>query len=54
MPWFVERDRCIPAERLAQLMARTAAEARKRICAKPRRVLLLPPDITRAHSAAAG
>ena len=27
-----------------------AAEAKKRICANPKRVLLLPPDITRAHS----
>ncbi len=52
MPWLVERDQWIPAERLAQLMAQTVAEARKRICARPRRVLLLPPDITRAHSEA--
>ena len=29
-----------------------AAEARKRICRRPRKVLLLPPDITRAHSGA--
>src|SRR5262249_42706124 len=27
-------------------------EARRRICAKPKRVLLLPPDITRMHSGA--
>lgn len=33
-------------------MAQTAAEARRRICAKPKRVLLLPPDITRMHSGA--
>jgi len=31
-------------------MQQTAAEARRRLCDKPRRVLLLPPDITRAHS----
>lgn len=31
-------------------MAVTATEARARICAKPKRVLLLPPDITRMHS----
>ncbi len=31
-------------------MRQTAAEARQRICAHPKRVLLLPPDITRAHS----
>lgn len=52
MPWFVERDHWIPAERLARLMEQTVAEARQRICAKPKRVLLLPPDITRAHSGA--
>ncbi len=31
-------------------MRQTVAEARRRLCAIPRRVLLLPPDITRAHS----
>ena len=33
MPWFVERDHWIPAERLARLMEQTVAEARQRICA---------------------
>ena len=33
-------------------MEQTVAEARRRICAKPKRVLLLPPDITRMHSGA--
>ncbi|MGD9723247.1 MAG: lactate racemase domain-containing protein [Pirellulales bacterium] len=31
-------------------MRATVAAARSRLCARPRRVLLLPPDITRAHS----
>jgi nickel-dependent lactate racemase len=31
-------------------MTQTADEARRRICAKPKRVLLLPPDLTRMHS----
>jgi nickel-dependent lactate racemase len=39
-------------KRLEQLMVATLAEARQRLCRRPRRVLLLPPDITRAHSAA--
>jgi len=30
-------------------MRRTADEAKRRLCGRPRRVLLLPPDITRAH-----
>jgi nickel-dependent lactate racemase len=33
-------------------MEETVAQARRRICAKPKRVLLLPPDITRMHSGA--
>jgi len=33
-------------------MRRTAEEAKRRLCSRPRRVLLLPPDITRAHSGA--
>jgi len=50
MPWIEERQPFIGFDRLDELMKQTAAEARQRICAHPRRVLLLPPDITRAHS----
>lgn len=50
MPWLTETADEISWERLGQLMAETVAQARRRICARPRRVLLLPPDITRAHS----
>ena len=39
-------------DRLQALMEQTVAEARRRICARPKRVLLLPPDITRMHSGA--
>ncbi len=52
MPWITERAPEISWDRLQQLMEETVAEARKRICAKPKRVLLLPPDITRMHSGA--
>lgn len=52
MPWIVEEDQQIGPQRLEQLMRQTVEEARKRICARPKRVLLLPPDITRAHSGA--
>jgi nickel-dependent lactate racemase len=52
MPWIVERDQEISWDRLQSLMEQTVAEARRRICAKPKRVLLLPPDITRMHSGA--
>lgn len=50
MPWIAERDKEISWDRLQTLMEQTVAEARQRICAKPKRVLLLPPDITRMHS----
>jgi hypothetical protein len=50
MPWISESDDEIGWGRLAGLMRQTVAAARQRICAHPRRVLLLPPDITRAHS----
>jgi nickel-dependent lactate racemase len=52
MPWITERASEISWPRLQQLMEQTVAEARRRICAKPKRVLLLPPDITRMHSGA--
>ncbi|GAG92609.1 unnamed protein product, partial [marine sediment metagenome] len=52
MPWFSEKAERIGTDRLGELIQRTAAEARSRICGQPKRVLLLPPDITRAHSGA--
>ena len=50
MPWIIERDSEVSWNRLQALMEQTVAEARRRICARPKRVLLLPPDITRMHS----
>jgi nickel-dependent lactate racemase len=52
MPWISEQADRIDADHLERLMGRTLAEARGRICAKPKRVLLLPPDLTRMHSGA--
>ncbi|HEX4150304.1 MAG TPA: lactate racemase domain-containing protein [Pirellulales bacterium] len=52
MPWIAERADSISYQRLELLMDQALVEARRRICARPRRVLLLPPDITRAHSGA--
>jgi nickel-dependent lactate racemase len=52
MPWIAESADEIPWPRLEDLMRETVAQARRRICASPRRALLLPPDITRAHSGA--
>jgi len=52
MPWIAEQADEISWRRLEALMGETVAEARQRICATPKRVLLLPPDITRMHSGA--
>ena len=52
MPWFSEKAEQISQKRMEELMEQTADEARRRICPRPKRVLLLPPDITRAHSGA--
>ncbi len=52
MPWFSERATEISWDQLESLMEQTVAQARRRICERPKRVLLLPPDITRMHSGA--
>jgi nickel-dependent lactate racemase len=52
MPWFSEKSDRISPKRVQELMERTADETKGRLCKQPRRVLLLPPDITRAHSKA--
>jgi nickel-dependent lactate racemase len=52
MPWITERSAEVSWDRLHSLMEQTVVEARRRICARPKRVLLLPPDITRMHSGA--
>ena len=48
--WFKQESSNISREQILELARQYAAEAKKRICANPKRVLLLPPDITRAHS----
>jgi nickel-dependent lactate racemase len=52
MPWFYEEGQRFSREKILELTHRAADEAVKRITANPKRVLLLPPDITRAHSGA--
>jgi nickel-dependent lactate racemase len=49
MPWF-EKVETISRGEMLELVHKAAEEARRRICANPKKVLLLPPDITRAHS----
>lgn len=52
MTWIAQADRDLSREDVLALTERSADEARRRICPAPKRVLLLPPDITRAHSGA--
>jgi nickel-dependent lactate racemase len=52
MPWFTESAPSISRLRVEALVARALDEAKSRLCRQPRRVLLLPPDITRMHSGA--
>lgn len=51
MPWFYEEG-SLSREKVLELARRAAEEAMRRIAPRPKRVLLLPPDITRAHSGA--
>ena len=51
MPWFFEEGKLDRANVLA-LAQQAGEESLQRICRRPKRVLLLPPDITRAHSGA--
>lgn len=53
MPWFQHEDRFISRATVEELVERTVAEAKERLgIAEIRRALLLPPDLTRAHSGA--
>ncbi len=51
MPWFYQEG-TMSRDRIIELSKNAASEACRRICKDPKRVLLLPPDITRAHSGA--
>ena len=50
MPWFDKQASAISRPEVEQLCQRTLDEARSRMKIDFRRVLLLPPDFTRAHS----
>lgn len=51
MPWFQEERNMTRAD-VNELTIKAAKASLEKICAAPKRVLLLPPDITRAHSGA--
>jgi nickel-dependent lactate racemase len=50
MPWFTITADTITEQQIKEAAARLIAEARQRIAPSLKRVLLLPPDLTRAHS----
>ena len=52
MPWFSQEGRSLSREQIQALAQRTLDEAKSRLKCDFRRVLLLPPDLTRAHSGA--
>jgi len=52
MPWFTQEAESISRKDVEQLCQRLLDEAHARITKDFRRVLLLPPDLTRAHSGA--
>jgi nickel-dependent lactate racemase len=52
MAWFFENSKEISREQIEQLVLKAAHESLKRISNSPKKILLLPPDITRAHSGA--
>lgn len=50
MPWIAEKSAEIDRAQMLNIIDQAVTEARARICQSPKRVLLLPPDITRMHS----
>ncbi|OQA74707.1 MAG: hypothetical protein BWY31_04746 [Lentisphaerae bacterium ADurb.Bin242] len=52
MPSWFQETGDISREKMLELVVRAVETARTRICSRPGKVLLLPPDITRAHSGA--
>ncbi|MBI1246396.1 DUF2088 domain-containing protein [bacterium] len=50
MPWISETAKEIKKPEMLAILDKALDEARARICGTPKRVLLLPPDITRMHS----
>ena len=50
MAWFFEKKKEITKQEIISLVLKSAEECLKKICGKPGKILLLPPDITRAYS----
>src|ERR1700678_3003067 len=50
MAWFAVEGEALSEQQIQEVVDRLIAEARTRIHRDFKRVLLLPPDLTRAHS----
>jgi len=50
LPWFSIEEDALSQQQIVDACTRLIAEARTRINKDLKRVLLLPPDLTRAHS----
>ena len=50
MAWFFEKKNKLSIEEVTSLVLKSAEECLKKICSNPKKILLLPPDITRAYS----
>lgn len=50
MPWVFQRGTGLSPQTILELTKQSAAIAKERFCSNPKRILLLPPDITRIHS----
>ena len=52
MPWFSVEESALSEAQIVEAVDRLVEECKRRISTHPKRVLLLPPDLTRAHSRA--
>ena len=52
MPWFTLQEEHITPQQISECCLRLLEEAKSRFGRPLKRVLLLPPDLTRAHSGA--
>jgi nickel-dependent lactate racemase len=50
MPWFYAESAALSRSEIEEICVLLIEEAKRRICPDLKRVLLLPPDLTRAHS----
>lgn len=50
MPWFFKRGTELPSQTILELTRQSAQLAKEHYCRNPKRILIIPPDVTRIHS----